>query len=177
MALHKLRSIVAPPLEPREVGDLDGWKEIEKQLGTALPDEYRDFIFTYGTGQFAHFYGIFNPFAANEYAAFLPSVKRICDAERETKRNWPEVVPYPIYPEPGGLLPWGCDDNGNYYFWVTSADANTWQVVSDEVRGEGFREYGRNMTEFLTDVLLGKIEPLAGGYPCKDDFVFEQWPK
>ena len=56
---------------------------------------------------------------------------------RETERDWPHRVPYPIYPDQPGLLPWGNDENGNDYYWLTEGAPDTWRVLSDEVRGEG----------------------------------------
>jgi hypothetical protein len=85
------------------------------------------------------------------------------------------MVPYPIYPDQPGLLPWGNDENGNDYYWFTEGAPNTWRVLSDEGRGEGFREYGCTMTEFLTKVLLGEFKALAGDYPRHENRVFEPY--
>jgi hypothetical protein len=175
MPIEPLKKIVKPPLHPSEVGSLHQWQDIERQLDLVLPSDYRDFVFTYGSGLFAQFYRVYNPFAASEYTALCPSIQRVCAAERETKHNWPDRVPYPIYPDRPGLLPWGNDENGNDYYWLTKGAPDTWLVLSDEVRGEGFRDYGCTMTEFLAGVLLGKFEALAGDYPRDENRVFEAW--
>jgi hypothetical protein len=177
MSIESLKKIVLPPRRPSEVGSLGKWQAVESQLGVVLPSDYRDFVFAYGSGLFAQFYRVYNPFAASEFTALLPSVRRVCAAERETKRDWPDRVPYPIYPEQPGLLPWGNDENGNDYYWMTSGEPNTWPVLSDEVRGDGFREYSCTMTEFLTGILLGKFKALAGDYPRDENRVFEAWTK
>lgn len=173
MSLSNLKELVAPPTQPIEAGSLNQWNTVEERLGLSLPSDYRDFILAYGTGQFARFYLVFNPFSISEWVNLFTCVKRLCNAESEIKRHWPDTVPYRIYPERPGLLPWGCDENGNYYFWLTAGPADTWQVISDEVRGEGFREYGRCMTDFLHDVLSGKTKALAGDFPQDDDRIFE----
>ena len=154
---------------------MEQWRSVERELGTPLPSDYREFVFNYGSGLFAQFYRVYNPFAKSEYTALLPSVRRVCDAEREIKRGWPDQVPYKIHPEKAGLLPWGNDENGNDYYWLTDGPPDSWLVLSDEVRGEGFREYGRSMTDFLADVLLGNIKALAGDYPTEEHRVFEAW--
>ncbi len=177
MPIEALKKLVPPPRHPTEVGSLEQWDAFERTLGLTLPSDYREFVFTYGSGRFAQFYGIYNPFAVSEYIALMPSIQRVCAATRVIKRNWPDVVPYPIYPDQHGLLPWGSDDNGNYYFWLTKGPPDTWLVLSDEVRGEGFREYNCTMTEFLAGVLLGEIKALASDYPTDEDRVFESWPK
>ena len=165
MSIHKLKSLVPPPTRLFEVGNIDQWQAVEQKLGLVLPADYRDFVFTYGTGLFAEFYRVYNPFAVDEWMNLSASIERDCGWVRETKRDSPSRVPYPIFPEPSGLLPWGNDENGNYYYWITSGSPDSWLVVSDELRGEGFREYGRCMTDFLCEVLTGKIEALAGDYP------------
>jgi hypothetical protein len=175
MPIDRLTALVPVPARPSEVGTLDQWRSIERELGTPLPSDYREFVFNYGSGLFAQFYRVYNPFAKSEYTALLTSVKRISNAVREIKRDWPDQVPYKIHPEKPGLLPWGNDENGNDYYWLTDGPPDSWLVLSDEVRGEGFREYGRCMTDFLSDVLLGKIKALAGDFPTEEHRVFEAW--
>ena len=173
MSIQELKKLVPPPDRPSEVGSLEAWREIERKIGLVLPSDYRDFIFTYGSGLFAQFYRVCNPFDPSEWISLYASVERVCNSEGEIKRKFPDQVPYPIYPQEAGILPWGNDENGNEYFWLTQGAPDTWLVLSDEVRGEGFREYGCSITEFLTKVLIGHIEALASDYPREENFVFE----
>ena len=152
---------------------MEQWRIVERKLGTELPTDYQEFVFAYGSGLFAQFYRVYNPFAASEFTALIPSIERVCAAVREIKRDWPQQVPYRIHPDRPGLLPWGNDENGNDYYWLTEGSPDAWLVLSDEGRGEGFREYGRSMTAFLEEVLLGKIKALAGDYPTTEDRIFE----
>ncbi len=175
MPIEPLKALVPPPAHPSEIGTLQQWQAVEQQLSLVLPSDYREFIFSYGTDLFAGFYCVFNPFSVLESSALIPSIRKACAAELEIKSNWPDQIPYPIYPERPGLLPWANDENGNLYFWLTEGDPDTWKVLSDEVRGNGFQEYGCTMTEFLTGILLGKIEALAGDYPQKEGRVFKAW--
>jgi SMI1-KNR4 cell-wall len=175
MSIETLKKLVPPPPRPSEVGTIEEWQAVERQLGLVLPSDYRGFVFTYGSGLFAGFYRVYNPFAASKYSALYSSIERVCSGEREFKRDWPERVPYSIYPEQPGILPWGNDENGNNYYWLTDGSPDTWAVLSDEVRGEGFREYGCTMTEFLTNVLEYRCKALAGDYPTDKDRVFKAW--
>ena len=175
MSVDRLKAIVPPPQRPFEVEGLDRWRAVELKLGVTLPVDYRDFIFGYGSGLFARFYGIYSPFAASEWTNLLTSVERVCRGLGQIKRDWPEQVPYLIYPDCPGLLPWGRDENGNDYYWLTKGPPNTWQVVSDEVRGEGLRHHECNMTDFLSDILTGEIPALAGDYPHDQDRIFKAW--
>ena len=176
MSIEKLKAIVRPPSRPSDIGSLEEWQTVEQKLGLQLPSDYRDFVFTYGSGLFARIYVVYNPFADSEHVSCLySSVQKTCQWERDFKKEAPECVPYKIYPERPGLLPWANDDMGNEYFWFTDGAPDTWMVISNEVRGEGYREYGRRMTDFLCDVLTGKIQALAGDYPKDEHKVFEVW--
>jgi hypothetical protein len=175
MSFTALKSLVPPPTQPFEVGSFEQWQSFEKQLGLTLPSDYRDFVFAYGSGLFARFYRIYNPFSNSEWINLRSSVQRTCGWILETKRDWPDHVPYDIYPACPGLLPFGNDENGNNYYWLTKGSPDSWPVIQDEVRGDGFFRHDCSMTDFFCGVLNGKIEPLAGGYPNTEDCVFEAW--
>jgi hypothetical protein len=163
---------VPPPGKPVDVGSLEDWRAAERELGLALPSDYRDFIFTYGTGLFARFFRLYNPFATGAMG-LLPSVQETCEWRRRTKRDFPERVPYPIYPESPGILPWGNDENGHDYYWFTQGAPDQWTVLSDNVRGSGFAEHRCSLTEYLTGILLGRIKPLAADCFTEEDRVFK----
>ena len=175
MPLEFLKTLVPPPALPFEAGCPKDWGRIEKELGTELPADYREFISCYGSGLFARFYRIYNPFAASKWTHLGRSVPMACGFLRELRLRWKDEVPYPIYPECGGLLPWGNDENGNYYFWVTDGPPDSWSIASYEVRGRGFEGHSCTMSNYLADVLSGRIPALAGSYPTSHDRVFEAW--
>lgn len=175
MSIAALNKLVPPPTKPFEVGTLAEWTKLELKLGTILPRDYREFVFAYGSGLFAGFYRIYNPFAASQHTGLLSSVQRICDQDRQSQKSFRERFPYPYFPEPGGLLPWGNDENGNDYFWITEGLPANWHVAQNENRGRGFKIQPFSMTEFLVAVLQRKVESLAEGYPCIEDMVFESW--
>jgi hypothetical protein len=175
MPIERITRMVSPPANPTELKSIEDWKTAESDFGFPLPSDYRDFVFTYGSGLFARFYRVYNPFSASKFISLSQSVTRVTDGLRKLKSEFPDLVPYPIHPEPQGLFPWGNDENGNDYYWLTNGRSNDWRVISDEVRGEGFREHNCTMTEFLEKILLRKIDALAGGYPQADDFVFKSF--
>jgi hypothetical protein len=103
----------------------------------------------------------------------LVTAPEICGYNRRAQAESPERFPYPYYPEPGGLLPWGVDENGNDYFWLTKGEPSQWVVVQDEYRGNGIEVHDCSMTEFLVGILERRIEPLASDYPNEDVYTFE----
>ena len=171
MAAADITALIRPPAVPNQVGTLIEWQAVEQQLGVTLPLDFREFIFAYGTGQLGRFYWVWNPFRGS---TFVEQVRLICGYERELQRQFPQYYPYPIYPECPGFLPWGSDDNGNYYGWLTDGPPDQWLVLSNGVRGQGYRLHRCNMTGYLAGVFRGEIKPLASGYPCPEDFVFQK---
>jgi hypothetical protein len=173
MSLARLTELVPPPAHPTEVGTREEWEQKERELGTKLPEDYRQFVFTYGTGLFGNLYVVLNPFAASEHIALVPRSRAICEIYREIKeREGAEAVPYPIFPERGGLLPCAVDQNGNFYFWLTKGRPGAWRVVQDKSRGVGMTAHDCSLTGFLVGVLDGKIKALASGYPNQRSFRF-----
>ena len=175
MSFESLKELVTPPEQPAEVGSVEAWLRCEAQLGFKLPSDYREFVFAFGSGLFAGLYRVYNPFAKSEWTALHPSVERTCTHLREFRQSFPQDVPYPIYPEPGGLLPWANDENGNDYYWQTLGEPDTWQVLSFNNRGEGFREHQCSMTAYLTNILTYKCKALASDYPTDRHRTFEVW--
>jgi SMI1-KNR4 cell-wall len=175
MSIHELLELVQPPTHPTRVGTDEQWAEVERAVGLALPADYKEFIRAYGSGHFARFYSVYSPFTDFNYTGLLPSILRVCDAERSFKREVPDRSPFPIHPEVPGLLPWACDENGNFYFWLTSGHPDGWNVIVNEVRGDGYSQYDCSMTAYLARVLRGEIQALASDYPMVEDRVFEPW--
>jgi hypothetical protein len=169
VAIDDVVALVPPPANPNQIGTLDEWRAVERELGLAFPTDYQEFVLTYGTGMFATEYAVFNPFAGTKY---LQRVRYLCEIEADFRRKFPNRVPYAVYPEPGGVFLWGNDQNGNYYGWLTAGPPDRWPVVTNEVRGHGYREHGCSMTDYLAGVLRGQIDPLIGDFPGPDCFVF-----
>ena len=172
MAIGSLKKLVPAPKQPFELGSMEQWRLAEQKLGLTLPSDYRDFVFTYGTGLFAQFYRVYNPFSASESMSLVSAVQKTCDWRRQIRTEFPDRVPYPIHPEKHGILPWGNDENGNDYYWLARGSPEEWIVLSDNVRGNGFAEHKCSMTEYLQGVLTKQIAPLSGDEFKQEDFAF-----
>jgi hypothetical protein len=170
MATADVIALISPPATPHEVGTLAEWQAIEQVLGVTFPSDFREFVFAYGSGQLGQFYWVWNPFWGPE---FLREVRDVCGSEGDLRRQYPDFYPYPIYPERPGFLPWGSDDNGNYYGWLTEGPSDRWPVLTNNMRGRGYRLFQGTMTEYLAGVFRGEVKPLAGDYPGPDDLVFQ----
>jgi hypothetical protein len=157
LGLERLRSIVPPPAEPLEPGVRDGWGRVEAELGTELPDDFKRFTELYGSGKFDDFLYLLNPFAADPAGSLLGARDTMLEAYAETRAKFPDRLPLPPWPEPGGLLPLGRSDNGNELYWRTQGEPATWPVVAFAGRSTRHEIHPHSVTEFLALLLSGEL--------------------
>jgi hypothetical protein len=100
--LDRLRQLLPPPADPVEPGRLDGWAQVERRLGTALPGDFKAFTERYGSGTVDDFLYLFNPFAQGPDGNLLVEKDRVLAAYRQTRARFPDRLPLPPFPEPGG---------------------------------------------------------------------------
>jgi len=155
-SLKELVEVLAPPESPLEVPAESDWSRCKRDLGM-LPSDFIDFLSIYGTGTIDEFLWIFNPASKNEFLEFESSIRRILEALRETASQFPGDFPMPIYPDPGGFLPFGTSDNGDTLFWVTEGEPDEWKVAVMGPRSPDVFHFSGGMVEFLTQVLLRKV--------------------
>lgn len=166
MTIETLLKVVPPPAEPFE--PFKGpWKPIEDELGTQLPQDYKDFTRIYGSGYFMQFLGVDIPNTHNPNTRLEWQVRLVCKGFAELN----EERPYPFWPDPGGLLPFGGTDNGDYLFWLPRGAPEAWGVVVWDrggLEGQAFETFDCDLTDFLAGLATGRIHPEA--FP--EDF----WP-
>jgi hypothetical protein len=150
MAIGQVLEVLSPPASP--INASPDWAKAEAELGTALPPDYRAFIETYGSGRIAELLWVFNPADRRETINLLVQ----SPAQREVLRELAEMgetIPYPVFPEPGGLLPFGMSDNGDVLHWRAQGAPEQWTVVVQEARGPEFSAHDADLTGFLAGVL------------------------
>jgi len=157
MSLAELRAIAAPPTAPQGTGDARRWAAVEQRLGLRLPPDYRDLVDTYGAGRFGNFITVFTPFVDNGYVNLLTQDTLALDAYRVMRADFPETAPDPVYPEPGGVLPWAQTDNGDVVYWRTDGPSERWPVVVIESRFGMHEQYTLTTTAFLAKLLDGTL--------------------
>ena len=157
MSLSDVSRRVPPPAQPVGAGSAPEWRAAEAKLGLELPVDYKQLVSTYGLGRFADFLTIFTPFADNEYVNLLAQPELSLEAYRALRAGHPDVAPYPAYPEPGGLLSWAQSDNGDVIYWLTEGSADTWPIVLIESRHGMIERYDVPTTDFLAQVLDGRL--------------------
>ena len=158
MTIENLLRAVPPPAAPFEAFD-GPWDVIEDNLDLELPQDYKDYVRLYGYGYFMEFLGICVPGSRN------PNTRLELQA-RWIGRSFAglNVKPYVMWPWPGGLLPFGGTDNGDYLFWLTRGAPSDWGVVVWDRGGlefEEFEEMNCDLTDFLAGLATGTILPKA----------------
>ncbi len=159
MALDELIAVLPPPLQQREPGSVRQWEDVQRRSGIIFPSDYKDYIGTYGTGVVGAYIYPYNPFAAVTGINLLDQWPRMVDLYRHYRdKIGPRACPYPLYPEPGGLLPWAFTDQEDMLFWRTGDAPESWTVVVAQEAGEGqFQDYEETMTSFLAKWIAGEI--------------------
>jgi hypothetical protein len=132
--LERLRRLLPPPANPVEAGRPDGWAAVEAALGTGLPSDFKAFTERYGSGTVDDFLYLFNPFTQGPDGNLLDEKDRVLAAYRQTRTRFPGRLPWPPFPEPGGVLPLGRTDNGDELYWVTQGQPDQWPVALVEAR-------------------------------------------
>ncbi len=156
MTIEHLLKAVPPPPAPFEAFN-GPWKAVEAELGTALPPDYKDFVRLYGYGYFMEFLGVAVPRSLNPNTRLEFCVRRTCEMFNAFSDR--DEFPYPFWPTPGGLVPFGSTDNGDELFWLARGAPSKWRVVVWD-RGLGrFEVLDCDVTDFLAGLATGKILP------------------
>lgn len=142
-----------PPAVP--VAASGDWQEVESNLGLALPADFNQLIETYGLGQFVDFITPLTPFGPHDL--LMRSARRILDSERDFRSRNPDMSPYALYPEPGGLLEYAGTGNGDRLCWLTEGDPDQWTTVAWNQRSWRHDTYPVGAVEFLHGWLAGRI--------------------
>jgi len=155
--LERLRQLLPPPAGPVEPGRPDGWAAVERSLGTALPGDFKAFTELYGSGTVDDFLYLFNPFASGQDGNLLAEKDRVLAAYGQTRARFPDRLPLPPFPEPGGVLPLGRTDNGDELYWVTAGDPDGWPVALLESRAALQELHAMPVTGFLAALAANQL--------------------
>jgi hypothetical protein len=78
---------------------------------------------------------------------------------RELRSGGTEQLPHPVFPEAGGLLPWGVTSDGDWGYWITDPpeDPDRWAVAINIGRGPDWYRHPGPLLRFLAEVLNKEI--------------------
>lgn len=126
MTIDKLIRLMPPPSQPLYPGSRKEWRAFQEIVGLVFPEDFYTVASTYGSGRFlAGEFKVANPFDPDDHGFADVELMRL----RETKKQFPKEVPYSLFPDSGGLYPFGIDGNGNTFLWKTNANSSRWPIV------------------------------------------------
>lgn len=121
------------------------WDEIERELGTRLPHDFKEFCETFGRGQFSEWLNVYSSAGGAEHVvvgklAFLRSLGADLSELLEG---------YELFSsEQAGVIPWGSCEQGSAYYWLANGDdPDRWPVMCLMETG-GWARYEMTMSEF-----------------------------
>jgi len=167
----------------RQLADLTGWQgtatysstdwvAVERELGLELPSDYKELLSTFPPGVYfapnlrAGGVGVLPPRPYLDFPDHLHQFSTVMDELREWRRDHPDDVPRPLFPEPGGMVPWAHSDGNEFLLWVREPGQSPqeWTVA---VTNQGMwrpddsnpvvEEFACSATEFLVGVVSGAI--------------------
>jgi hypothetical protein len=155
-----------------EPGD---WDEVEAELGTRLPSDYKDLIGDGLACVFDEELLIASPFDPKPGLNLIQTAGRCAWALAYLRHGEPDAYAIAIYPEPGGLLGWGNDGGGGIYHWdTTNPDPDQWTVaVSGRPVFDPYVQHHRlGVAAYLDGLATGEIEAAAlGHWPSPNAYI------
>lgn len=129
--IDELVALLPPPAVPL---DADGdWDAVEP----GVPSDYRAFVERYGRCVLNGDWSVYSPFGKPT----LETRIGLTDTARDHREDYPEEFPYPLYPEPGGLLAWGESGRGELLCWLVEGAPDEWPVVLWDMRNSYYNVY------------------------------------
>ncbi|MFF3878854.1 SMI1/KNR4 family protein [Streptomyces sp. NPDC001978] len=123
------------------------WAEIEAELGTELPCEYKQLCQAFGVGWFSQ---VVTVLCSDEtrVADLLRMWRGLLEDDDPSDGPF---APYPIHVPgtTGGLIPWGTGAEEMFFWHVTDGAVNAWPVLAKAKDSEYWHRYEMTATEFL----------------------------
>lgn len=159
-----LEILVGPSIYPPRSVD---WIGLEGALGFTFPVDYKRLFDSYNHIQFDGFLDITHPVnnvnrmrelgiaTVGDLCGYtdIDGMVRMVDNQGSHRL----VPPYPIYPDAGGLFPWGATENGDRLMWLTSSgNPEKWPtVVTDD--GYEWWQYDGSFVDLLVGMMDGTV--------------------
>jgi len=161
--VDRLQEVAGWHQEPLELD----WVELESELGTTLPEDYKELCAGFEPGCFSAFV---SPLRGGDDELYdLRSTWRLQSSmfERDPSAAARLFAPYEVYGVNGrrGLIQWGSAETAEcQYFWLADAavDSAEWPVVGRWEQGADWHSYPISASEFVYRVIADSdFKPLG----------------
>lgn len=154
--MGQLEAILPPPASPANA-DPEALRRNAQALKVTFPSDYVQYCVRYGSGSID--VGVY---AWEVWSAARPTYPGIV---ARFSQIWGELrgaletadVPLGLYPEPGGLLPFG-KTSDVWFAWKTVGDPEDWKVVVMwSYEHDSYQVFDMGFSEFLVNLLNRRI--------------------
>jgi len=135
------------------------WSDVERELRTPLPVDYKELLNRFPGGVFRGV-GIYSPVVSVQaWIEYKRDLEELLEILGDEDLEYLTGVDYGLFPEPGGLLPWGTDGQGGTLCWITaSTDPDTWKIAYHDQGADEWREHPGPATQLLYEILANTGE-------------------
>ena len=153
MQLNELEKIMPAP---SSAGESIIWKDVEKNLGVELPDDYKCFVEKYGTGWVGDFLLILDPSSAVERYSLIHATSEILNNYQSSKESFPLYYEHISFDGNDGIFPCGITDNADVVYWqyVNGVQKN---IVVYNARGGEYFSVESSLVDFICNVLTKSV--------------------
>lgn len=156
--LERIKASIPPPDAPVYARDATGWLEVEKVLGAALPQDYKDFVSAYGSGLLCGYIRIFNPFDESPNFNLFSESERVLKSYSALRLEHPMRRPVGVFPNPCGIFPWGETTEGEHFYWMTNGTSGEWPVFAIDDSRDRCVIFGMGFSKFVDALLRDQVD-------------------
>jgi hypothetical protein len=182
MALADLLAVCSPPDSPDDLPTVKQWSELETQLGTTFPLDYVALVERYGAGSFGSlepggaFFDLayfLSPGASKDTnQGAIDNMRLLTEGMAKLKARWPNSVPAPVWPAPGGLLYVGATTTTHDIYWKTADDLAHWTCFVCDRGCDDWFHWDGDLTSLLAAIVTRKVPDWIVEGPTNFPLVF-----
>jgi hypothetical protein len=133
------------------------WAAAERSLGIDFPAGYRWLAETYGPGCFDGFLRFHVPGAPIFDLLTATAANTEITRARLGDRHAPPF-PYPLHPEPGGLVVWATTYADEVLAWPTTGAPDRWPTIVEDYEALGTDRFDGPPEQLIVELLQGTLE-------------------
>jgi hypothetical protein len=170
-SVTRVTEILPPASSPRP----RDWASVEEELGTPLPEDYKELVDLYGGGVFNETIWLLEPGCPVEDYDLLAVAR---EREEILTKLWSSSEQRPAeLSAPGArLLPWAyAEEGGQYLYWLAEPGRapEHWTVMVNEGRGPGWEAHPVSCARFLLSFMTGEIHSEILPEPSGEAHTFD----
>ncbi len=153
--IDKLINYLPVPLNPNIPAEED-WEIVEKELGLQFPQDFKDMINIYSSGEIGDQLRFVSPkISSTGKRRLLEKILMYSKQDREFIEKFPDnhpEIPFDIYPNTPGLITVCSDSVGNRFCYLTDKTPENWKLVYLFNKSEDYFIYNGSLTDYFVEI-------------------------